>query len=403
MIDIFSAAISNQSNLSILMEYPRNTFSPNLWVVYDVLKEIYDENIPASLQTVIMRLQERGGEAVVENLCVAQPVINFEFVLEELKRKKLKEEMYLVAKDIQEAYERKEITYKALVERIIEIYGTLTDEKSDDIFNLGDAGNLDDIFSKHRYHKTGMGPLDKKIIGIFDGQLVIIAGRPGRGKSTLLLQILKGLGLKTLLFSLEMKWAELYAKYLSAQAGVESWRIEAKRLEEAEMKNVIDAQQYLRSYLKLITVCDRDVNFSRIKSISKKMIERSGIQCIAVDYLQLIAGAHGDNQNLRIANMTREFKKIAHDNDIPFILLSQLSRESDKAGRRPCLSDLRDSGAIEQDADVVLFVHEDKDEKFELIVDKNRKGKTGYIDDIIYDKRLNRFVEYYEMTGDFQE
>ena len=401
MIDIFSAAISNSSNLSTLMEYPRNTFSPDMWVVYDVLKEIYDENIPASLQSVIMRLDERGAGEAGNKLLSAQPVINFEHVLVELKRKRLKEELYLIAKDMQSAYERKEMSFKGMVERIIEIYGTLTDARGDDIFCLGDAGSLDDIFSKHRYYKTGIGPLDKKITGIFDGQLCIVAGRPGRGKSTLLLQLIKGLGLKTLIFSLEMKWPELYAKYLSAQAGVESWKIEAKRLEEDEIKNVIDAQLYLRDYMRQIVVCDRDVNFARIKSISKKMIERNNIKCIAVDYLQLITGAHGDNQNLRIANMTREFKKIAHDNDIPFILLSQLSRESDKAGRRPCLSDLRDSGAIEQDADVVLFVHEDKDEKFELIVDKNRKGKTGYIDDIIYDKRLNKFVEYYNVTGGF--
>jgi replicative DNA helicase len=245
-----------------------------------------------------------------------------------------------------------------------------------------------DVFTKGEYVETGIRCLDEKLIGLFGGQLVVIAARPKKGKSALALQIIYNTG--GLMFTLEMMKREIYSRLLSMEASVEAWRIESGQMGIADAAAVENARDLVKNKARM-TVYDNVNEAAKIFGIIRRACEKEKLRLIVIDYLQLIRGARGDNQNLRIASITGALKGKALQYNIPIVLLSQLSRDSEKQNRAPMLSDLRDSGAIEQDADVVLFIHEEAD-GHQIIVGANRKGRTGKVR-IKFMKPYTRFEE----------
>lgn len=248
--------------------------------------------------------------------------------------------------------------------------------------------SLDDIFSKTSYIKTNIEKLDEIIRGFFNTQLIVIAARPGKGKSSLALQIAENLKDNALYFSLEMNRRELYARILSRYSEVESWKIMAKKLNDDEMKRIMGVHAKISPETK-IKVFDKISDVNLIINEIKKSARKGKLKSVFIDYLQLIKGAKGENQNLKIGYITGKLKNLSMELEIPIILLSQLSRGNEKESREPQLSDLRESGNIEQDADVVIFIHEG-----EFIIAKNRNGKTGKFS-IDFEKQFFRFESKY--------
>lgn len=235
---------------------------------------------------------------------------------------------------------------------------------------------------------TGYGELDAMLGGLRPGQLIVIAARPGIGKSALALNIAEHIGGKVgqrvVLFSLEMSAQELSERMLCSTARVASFRLRQGILTNEQMSQLREAASILSESLLLID----DTASTSVRTIaakSRRLKRSGGLSAVIVDYLQLVEPSdRRAPREQQVAAITRSLKILAKELVVPIVVLSQLNRQADQGGK-PRLSHLRESGAIEQDADVVLFVHRDPDDEekkleAELIVAKQRGGALGTVE-----------------------
>lgn len=239
---------------------------------------------------------------------------------------------------------------------------------------------------------TGISTIDRLTLGLNNSDLVIIAGRPGMGKTafatTIAVNVAKSTGKTVAFFSLEMSKEQLTTRILSAAAMVKSENLRTGRLNEQDWENIAHATTEL--YNANVKIDDKAL--MTVGEMLAKTRRQQNLGLVVIDYLQLVTAASkagSENRQQAISEITRTLKIMAKDLNVPVICLSQLSRASEKRdNKRPQLSDLRDSGAIEQDADVVLFLYRDdyynddpdKANIAECIVAKNRHGETGTVE-----------------------
>lgn len=241
---------------------------------------------------------------------------------------------------------------------------------------------------------TGFIDLDRITHGLNKGNLIIIAGRPGMGKTSLALNIAQHVAFREErtvgVFSLEMSAQELTLRVLCSEAEVDFGRLRSGHLSQKQWSRVIQAA---RKNSKGPLFIDDSASLTPLELSSKarRLKAEHALSLLIVDYLQLMGGGgRYENRNLEIAAITRGLKQLAKELEIPVIALSQLSRQPERRGKdhRPQLSDLRESGSIEQDADMVSFVYRDEvynqddpDNKgmAELIIAKHRNGETGTV------------------------
>lgn len=239
---------------------------------------------------------------------------------------------------------------------------------------------------------TGFIDLDKKIGGLIPKSLNVLAGRPSMGKTALALNILAYVTTRTnekgagLFFSREMSSDQLALRLMAAESGVNSHIFKTGNIQAEDWDRLARATDVLSGanfYINESALTIHDMR-TAAKKISKT---KHGLALIVADYLQLFEGK-GQNREQEIAYISRSCKAMAKDFNVPFILLSQLNREVEKrSNKRPMLSDLRESGAIEQDADIVAFIYRDEvyypesqdRGKAEVIIGKNRDGPTGTV------------------------
>jgi replicative DNA helicase len=257
-----------------------------------------------------------------------------------------------------------------------------------------------------KYISTSFEPLDKKIFGFAPSDLIIIAGRPGTGKTTFAINVAvkvakKYRGKKIALFSFEMSRSQLVERILASEARVTTDQMRKGEIDSNGWKSIYDTSDYLSA---LNIYIDDTPNVS-VGEMKAKLRRLNGVEIVVIDYLQLMSLNRRDmNRNAEISEITRNLKIMAKELGITVILASQLSRESAKRqDKRPTLVDLRDSGAIEQDADIVLMLHRESmfnpetefPNRCECIVEKNRRGETGKFD-------LNFIGEFYKFeTAEF--
>lgn len=245
---------------------------------------------------------------------------------------------------------------------------------------------------------TGFADLDNKLSGLQNSDLIILAARPSMGKTALALDIARqaavGAGLPVGIFSLEMSHQQLIQRMLSSAASVDSWRLRTGRLQDDELDNLQNSLDILRK-APIYMDDQSDNTILSMRSVARRMKQEHDIKLIIVDYLQLInPGRSYDSMVNQITEISRALKGIARELNIPVLALSQLSRAAVQDGGKPKLHHLRDSGSIEQDADVVMFIHREKDsddpEKArtaEILIEKHRNGPTGRVELIFDDKR----------------
>lgn len=236
---------------------------------------------------------------------------------------------------------------------------------------------------------TGFIELDKKTSGLQKGNLIFIAARPGMGKSSLALNIAQNAAIKNnipvAIFSLEMTKEELTNRILCAEAMVDSSKIKNGTIEEEDWLKLANS---LGPISESPIYIDDTSNLSvmDIRARCRKLKMEHDIGLIIIDYLQLMEGRKSDNRQQEIAEISRSLKILAKELNLPIIALSQLSRAPEqRTDHRPILSDLRESGSIEQDADIVMFIYRDdiynpeseKKNIAELIIAKQRSGSTG--------------------------
>jgi len=254
---------------------------------------------------------------------------------------------------------------------------------------------------------TGFVGLDKITTGLHEGNLIILAARPAMGKTALALNIAKYVATKegkpAVIFSLEMGAEELIERMLASEGMVPAYHLKTGNLSTDEWKRLVQAQNNL--YDAPIFVDDTaGIRISEIRSNARKLAqEMGGLGVIIIDYLQLITGAKGENRQQIVSEISRELKILAKDLKVPVIALSQLSRAVEqRQDKRPMLADLRESGSIEQDADIVAFLYRDAyyqkeqvdsqeaNNVTELILEKNRHGSLGTVK-LYFHKEYTKF------------
>ena len=279
---------------------------------------------------------------------------------------------------------------------------------------------------------TGFADIDSLLGGLQPSDLIILAGRPGMGKSSLATNMAfhtarayvqdmeSGAevprGAPVLLFSLEMAAQQLSARILSEQTEIEMWKIRNGRFSESEWEKFIFAMQDL-STLPLYIDDTGGISIAQIAARARRLKREKNIGCVMIDHIQLVEGSgRAENRVQEITEISKSLKVLAKELDVPVVALSQLSRSVDsRDDKRPVLSDLRESGSIEQDADVVMFIYREEyylksrepdpsspdhakwlekceraHRRAELLVEKHRHGATNKID-LHFDDRFTRF------------
>lgn len=252
---------------------------------------------------------------------------------------------------------------------------------------------------------TGCADIDALTNGLHPGQLIVIAGRPGLGKSVLALGIARaaaiGAGLTTAIFSLEMSHTEITERLLSAEAHVPLYSMRSGHMNEDDwtrlakrMSEVVDAPLFIEDWPKMPV--------SRIRAISRNLKQQHDLRLVIVDYLQLMASpGRAQNRETAVAEISRSLKLLAKELGVPVVAVSQLNRGPEqRSDKRPLLADLRESGALEQDSDVVILIHREdfyepespRAGEADLIVAKHRNGPTATVT-VAFQGHYARFVD----------
>jgi len=259
--------------------------------------------------------------------------------------------------------------------------------------------------------RTGFDTIDNALGGLWPGQLILLAARPGMGKSTLGLNIAENFadrGDTSLFIALEMSLYELQIKGLARLAEVDSSLIASGMMEMEQAIRLGAAAEKLKTRALTQRIADDgSMNLSALKAETTRLVRTADCKLLIVDYIQLMQGDGKENRTQEIGLISRGLKMLARRLNIPIIALSQMNRSIEtRVNKRPVLSDLRESGSLEQDADVVIFLHDDSnydtdqspDGTVEVIIEKNRKGKTSTVN-MAFNKRWSRFMDMRNMES----
>lgn len=276
---------------------------------------------------------------------------------------------------------------------------------------LSEAVNRIDQASKNESHITGISTgfkeLDEMTSGLQKGDLIIIAGRPSMGKTALAMNIVTNAAIRekksVAVFSIETPGRDLAVRMLSSISHVNCKRLFSGRLSESDYDNKIGPAISLLNTGPIFIDDTGRLSPLDVRSRVRRLVREKKIQLdmIVVDYLQLMSSSEtvrGENRVTEIARMTRSLKILAKEMDVPVVVLSQLSRAArDRTDKRPIMSDLRESGAIEQDADLILFLHREdeipEDGKMDLLIAKHRNGPVGELN-LVFLREYVRFDNY---------
>lgn len=252
---------------------------------------------------------------------------------------------------------------------------------------------------------TGFKALDNVLAGFQKSDLIILAARPSVGKTSLALDIARQTAIKhgtsVGIFSLEMDSQQLVDRMLAAEAKVNAWQLRTGNLpaqgnEFTALATALDTLSKAPIYIN----DESSSSITKMRAFARRLKAEHGLGLIIVDYLQLMTTSKNyDNMVNQVTEISRSLKGLARDLDVPVIALSQLSRAVESRGGKPRLSDLRDSGSIEQDADVVMFIHRELDlerggkmNTAEIMIEKHRNGPTGKVD-LYFDDKYTTFID----------
>ena len=268
----------------------------------------------------------------------------------------------------------------------------------------------------HNGVPTGFIDLDDKLSGFQKSDLVILAARPSMGKTALALNLARNAAVeykhKVGIFSLEMSMQQLAERLLTSEAKVDSHLVRTGKLGSGEWKKIPEAAGQIVD-APIFIDDSAGLSIMELRAKARQLVSEQGIEILFIDYIQLLsAGKRLESRQQEISYISRSLKALAKELDIPIIALSQLSRAPEaRTDHRPVMSDLRESGAIEQDADVILFIFrkfvysKDLDDKGlgEIIISKHRNGPTGVVNVTFIDKYAKfdnqtdtNYQEYYD-------
>jgi len=391
-------------------------------LLFETMQELTALGEPVDILTLSAKLSDRdllkraGGKSGIAELVANTPSPgNITHYAELVARKSLMRSLIDAAYQITEnAYNESRDTNEVLdeAEKLVYAIGnaTATHKFTAIADKLTDAWDRIESMSKKedgiRGVPSGFSDLDTLLSGFHPSDLVILAARPSVGKTSLALDIARNAAIRHNtpigIFSLEMSAEQIVDRMLAAESYVNSWKLRTGGVrDEEDFSRIRDALEVLSKAP--IFIDDKPGNnILAMRAVARRLKRERGIGLIIVDYLQLmtpIGTKASDSMVQQVTEISRSLKSLARELEVPVIALSQLSRAVEQRGGKPRLSDLRDSGSIEQDADVVMFIHrEDKMNKesdrpniAEILIEKHRNGPTGKAE-LYFDEKRATFM-----------
>ena len=399
-------------------------------IVFQAMLNISDrEEVidPVTLQDELKKnnqVDDIGGIAYVTELSMATPTAaHVTYYAKIVKRKAILRNLISTSQRIiQNAIEGSDDVTDILDDAESQIMGVSQDNASGgfksihDVLNtaMEEINSIPDDGNMVTGLPSGFSELDKMTTGFHDDELIILAARPGVGKTAFALNVAQFVGLKTdktvAMFSLEMGAEQLVQRMLASEGLIDSQHLRTGQLTDEEWRKLVVAAGSLDNTS--IYIDDTPgIKMSEIRAKARRLAKEKGnLGLIVIDYLQLIEGPRSESRQQEVSAISRQLKKLAKELHIPVIALSQLSRSVEqRQDKRPVLSDIRESGSIEQDADIVAFLYRDdyyRDERdeddegeveaeadngeVEVIIEKNRSGTRGTVK-LMFSKPYNRF------------
>ncbi len=402
-------------------------------MVWQALLELHIKGAPIDVLTVSTKLKEKeqleqvGGMAFLTELINTVPSsTNATHYAEIVEKKHSMRELLRAAEQISGLGYDEESDLHDLLEKAEKALYAVTNKTGSHKFvhlkdTLAEAWERLDQLHKSKDQlrgvPTGFVELDNKLSGFQKSDLIILAARPSMGKTSLALDIARKASVNykipVAIFSLEMSSQQLVDRMLSAESQVDSWKIRTGHNLSVEQDFKAIGEAISRLSDAPIYIDDQaGNNILKMRAVARRLKNEKGLGLIVVDYLQLMLPTNtrnSDNLVQQVTEISRSLKNLARELEVPVLALSQLSRAVEQRGGKPRLSDLRDSGSIEQDADVVMFIHREADqdaggkkEEAEILIEKHRNGPTGSIK-LFFDSKKTTFMSIDKADfGDFE-
>ncbi len=409
---VIGSMLIDKEVIPVVMEVlkPEDFYRPDHKEIYDVIIELFDKAQPIDLITVSERLRLHGklelvgGLEYLTNIATDVPTTaNVKHYAKIVEEKSLLRKLIKASSDIVDlGFNASEEVSFILDKAEQNIFDILQKRSSQGFVPIKDV--LVDTFNKleelynNKGHITGIPTgfvdLDFKTSGMHNSDLVLIAARPAMGKTAFALNLAQNAavhsGVPVALFSLEMSKEQLVNRMLCSEAMVDSNKMKTGQLEDNDWQKVAKALGPL-SEAPIFIDDTPGISITEIRAKCRRMKLEHNLGLVVIDYLQLMSGSksRSENRQQEISEISRSLKILAKEINIPVICLSQLSRAAEtRTDHRPILSDLRESGAIEQDADIVMFLYRDdyynpdteKKNIAEVILAKHRSGSTGTVE-----------------------
>lgn len=379
-------------------------------ILFDTIKELYNEDKPVDIVTLQTRLREKnvqpelaGLEFIREIIASVPTSANIRYYANIVKEKSMLRQLIKTNEEIASICYTERETIDEIMNLAEKRIFSLTQSRAAGDFVPINQVVVDAIEKIEAASKaggsitgipTGFNDLDLQTAGMQPSDLILIAARPSMGKTAFVLNLAQHMALRknvtTAIFSLEMSKVQLVNRMLSLESKVDAQNLRTGNLEDSDWERLIESAEVIGSS-KLIIDDTPSISISELRSKCRKYKMNNDLGIIIIDYLQLmtLGGRAAESKQLEVSEISRSLKAIARELNVPVIALSQLSRAVEqRPDHRPMLSDLRDSGAIEQDADVVMFLYRDdyynkeseKKNIAEVIIAKQRNGPIGTVE-----------------------
>ena len=409
---VLGAILVDASSINLVVEFLRQDhfYSKENQNIYGAMISLFEKQQPIDIITLQSQLKKEGklkdvgGTSYLTDLINTVPTSAYiehygRIVKDHYTKRQL---IAFSSRTVQKAFDETGDTKKLLDEAEKEIFSLAQEHLRQDFVELKEVlaesfERLEEFLKQgvqYRGLPTGYTDLDNKLAGMQDSNLIVLAARPGIGKTTLALNIALNVAMKEKkavgFFSLEMSKEELVDRLLVGHADIDAWKLKTGRLSDEDYKKLTDAMGELADAP--IFIDDTPgASILEMRTKARKLKIEKDVKLLVVDYLQLAdAGRRFDSRVTEVSMISQGLKNLARELKIPVIAISQLSRAVEQRGsKKPQLSDLRESGSIEQDADIVAFLyHEDENEDLldqskrmiKLFIAKHRNGATGEID-----------------------
>jgi replicative DNA helicase len=402
-------------------------YNPTNSFIFEAIQEVYIKNKPVDIVTVTEQLQNNkkldavGGVGFLSSLAESVPTTaNVDFYINIVKEKAGLRKLIQIGKEMQELGYNSESAEEAIDQAEGKVFGLATAGSNKqgmvktgdfvyDYFNMLESrsqngGGLTGI-------DTGYSDLNRMTAGLQESDLIIVAGRPSMGKTAFSLNVAEnvaGAGGNVAIFSLEMSKEQLLERMLCSQAKVPGESLRTGNLSEEQWASIKQALGKIKSW-ELHIDDNPSITVAEMRSKLRKLHAQKPLDLVVIDYLGLINMTNGKNvsKSDAVGEVTKALKQLARELNVPIVLLAQLNRGVEqREDKRPMMSDIRDSGSVEQDADVIMFLYRDEYYDYdspakgiaEVIIAKQRKGAVGTVE-LAFIKGYTKFVNLDRRRG----